>query len=152
MQFRTAHSRARDERTVPAFRIVQRDCEISLSMPFRRIVTVTIAIPFVCVWPTLASHLCCSSTHCVFPFSPFLSPSHVVSIISFFLSIFFLSVSLSFSLIALFASSRAELRGKRQGGGVGRGSRVDEGRRGRRQRKGELCVELIRAWLTGSRL
>lgn len=38
----------------------------------------------------------------------------------------FLSLSV---LLSAYPSSRAELRGKRQGGGIGRGSRVDEGRR-----------------------
>lgn len=92
-----ATSRARDERTFPPFE--QRDCEISLSTPFPRIVTATVAIPFVCVWPTLASHLCVAPRLTrVFPFYAISFPrsfSHRLRYLSLSLSS---SLSFSFSL------------------------------------------------------
>jgi len=86
----------------------------------------------------LASHLCCSS-NASFLFAPSsFFPSHIVSFTSLFSFSFSLSLFLSY---IPFASSRAELWGKRQGGGVDRGSRVDEGRR--RETEGRRAVRWI---------
>lgn len=119
---------AHDERTISAFRIA-RLLVISLSMSFPKIVTTTIAfLLFVSGRRWRLTYVVPRFSACLIFLLRclilVLDAAFAISLSSF--SLFLSSLSLSF--IVLFASSRVELWGKRQGGGIGRGSRVDEGR------------------------